>query len=528
MKKKVLVMDGVAEIGLTALRRESDIEVIIGDKMSEDELVEIIGEYDAMIVRSATKVTARVLEHASRMIIVGRAGVGIDNIDVAAATAKGVIVVNAPDGNTIAAAEHTMAMMLALTRNIPQAWASLRAGNWDKKSFMGVEFRDKVLGIIGLGRIGSAVAKRAQGMEMKVVAYDPFISAEKADGLGIQLLPLEELFKQADFITNHLPLTKESKHIIGENAFKLMKDGVRIINCARGGVVDEQALYAAMQSGKVAGAALDVFEKEPTTDSPLFALKNFIATPHLGASTQEAQLNVAFDVALEIVAALKGDFVKNAVNIPSLSPGVMAVVKPYLQLAEKMGKFAAQLTDGRTDKIEINYCGDLAGQEVTPITTAVLKGFLDAILQESVNFVNAATQAKNRGINVVQQQTVEEGDYANLIILKVVSDQGEISVAGTIFGGTDARFVFIDGFHVDAMPEGHMLYVDHIDKPKIIGPVANLIGNHNINISGMQVGRKSIGGRAVMLLNVDNSVPKEIMEEIIKIDGVRYVKNVGL
>ncbi|MCL6559959.1 MAG: phosphoglycerate dehydrogenase, partial [Firmicutes bacterium] len=346
---KVLVMDGVAESGLAALRREPDIEVVIGQKMTEDELVGVIGEYDGMIVRSATKVTARVLESASKLKVVGRAGVGVDNIDLAAATAKGVLVVNAPGGNTIAAAEHTIAMMLSLSRNIPQANASLRSGKWDKKAFMGVELREKVLGVIGLGRIGSAVAKRAQGMEMKVVAYDPYITEEKAELLGIKLLPLDDVFQQADFITVHLPLTKESRHIIGERAFGLMKDGVRIINCARGGVVDEQALYNAMKSGKVAGAALDVFEKEPNTESPLYEFNNFIATPHLGASTKEAQLCVACDVAEEIVAALKGEFVKNTVNIPSLSPKALAMVKPYLALAEKMGRFTAQLISGRVN-----------------------------------------------------------------------------------------------------------------------------------------------------------------------------------
>lgn len=526
--KKVLVMDGVAEIGLAALRREPDIEVVIGDKMSEEQLVEIISDYEAMIVRSTTKVSARVLKHANKMIIVGRAGVGIDNIDVAAATNKGVIVVNAPDGNTIAATEHTVAMMMALTRNIPQAWASLKAGNWDKKSFMGVEFREKVLGIIGFGRIGSAVAKRAQGMEMKVVANDPFIGAEKAESLGVKLLPLEELFKQADFITNHLPLTKESRHLLGEKAFAQMKDGVRIINCARGGVVDEKALYEAMKSGKVAGAALDVFEEEPTTQSPLFELKNFIGTPHLGASTKEAQLNVAFDVAVDIVAALKGEFVKNAVNIPSLKPKEMTVVKPYLNLAEKMGKFAVQVIDGRTKGLEITYSGDLASREVGPITTAALKGFLDVMLQETVNFVNADAQAKSRGINVSERKIAAEGDYANLINLRVFTDIGKISIGGTIFSGEDPRFVYIDDYHVDAVPEGHMLYVPHIDKPKIIGPTANLIGDHGINISGMQVGRKSIGGKAVMLLNVDHSVPKEVLSDISRIDGVIEVKNVDL
>ncbi len=525
---KVLVLDGVAETGLAALRREPDIEVVIGNKMTEDELVEVIGEYEGLIVRSATKVTARVLENAAKLKVIGRAGVGVDNIDVAAATAKGILVVNAPGGNTIAAAEHTVAMMLSMARNIPQANAALRSGRWNKKAFMGVELRDKVLGVIGLGRIGSAVAKRAQGLEMKVVAYDPYIIEDKAEMLGIKLLPLDEVLKQADFITVHLPMTKESKYILGERAFALMKEGVRIINCARGGIIDEQALYNAMKSGKVAGAALDVFEKEPNTESPLFEFDKFISTPHLGASTKEAQVSVAFDVAEEIVAALKGEFVKNTVNMPSLSPKTLATIKPYLLLAEKMGKFTAQLIGGRISKIEVTYSGDLANQEVTPITTALLKGFLDLILQEMVNFVNAPVLARNRGISVIQKQAGEESDYANLLTVKAVSDKDEISVAGTVFGGVDARFVSIDGYHVDAVPEGHMLYVPHIDKPRIIGPVGNFIGTHNINISGMQVGRKVAGGKAIMLLNVDAPVPDETMAGIAKIDGVLGVKNVSI
>ncbi len=525
---KVLVMDGVEEEGLQALRREPDIEVDIPGKMSEDELVGIIGEYDGMIVRSATKVTARVLENAPKLKVVGRAGVGVDNIDLAAATARGVLVVNAPGGNTIAAAELTMAMMQSLARNIPQANATLRSGKWDKKSFMGVEVRGKVLGVIGLGRIGSAVAKRAQGMEMRVVAYDPYITEENAAILGVKLLPMEEVFRQADFITVHLPLNKDSKHLLDEKAFELMKEGVRIVNCARGGIIKEQALYEAMKSGKVAGAALDVFEKEPNTESPLFEFNNFIATPHLGASTQEAQLLVAVDVAEEIVAALKGEPVKNTVNIPSLSPKTMAVVRPYLTLAEKMGKFVAQLVSGRVKKIEITYYGDLANQEVAPITTAVIKGFLDTVLQEMVNYVNAPLLARNRGINVVQKQAGEESDYANLITVKAASDKEEINISGTIFGRTDPRIVSIDGYHVDAVPEGYMLYVPHIDKPRIIGPVGNLIGTHNINISAMQVGRLKVGGKAIMLLSVDAPVPEDTMAEIAKIDGVLGVKNVSL
>ncbi|MEW5899417.1 MAG: phosphoglycerate dehydrogenase [Bacillota bacterium] len=523
---KVLVLDGVAEEGLVALRREPEIEVDVRNKLTEEELVEIIGDYDGLIVRSATKVTARVIEQAGRLKVVGRAGVGVDNIDLTAATARGVLVVNAPDGNTIAAAEHTMAMMLALARNIPQANASLRAGKWDKKAFVGVELRNKILGVVGLGRIGSAVAKRAQGMEMQVVAYDPYITEEKAEMLGVRLLSLEDVCRQADFITVHLPLTKESRHIIGEKAFSLMKDGVRIVNCARGGVVDEEALYDALRSGKVAGAALDVFEKEPNTDSPLYEFNTFIATPHLGASTQEAQLNVAVDVAEEIVAALKDQFVRNAVNIPSLSPKTLAAVRPYLDLAEKMGKFNAQLISGRVHEIEVTYSGDLAGQEVGPVTTALLKGFLDTVLQERVNFVNAPLLAKERGIQVVQKQYEEDGDYANLITARVISDKEEILVAGTVFGGSDPRIVSIDGYRIDAVPAGYMLYVPHLDKPRIIGPVGTLIGEHNINISGMQVGRKEAGGKAVMVLQVDGPVPEETLAGIARIDGVLGVKMV--
>lgn len=525
---KVLIMDNVEEEGLTALRREPDIEVDVRSKMSEDELVGIIGNFDGIIVRSATKVNARVIENALKLKVIARAGVGVDNIDVAAATARGILVVNAPEGNTLAVAEHTVAMMLSLSRNIPQANNALHAGIWDKKAFMGVELRNKVLGVIGLGRIGAAVAKRAQGMEMKVVAYDPYITEEKADMLGITLLPLNELFRQADYITVHLPLNKESRHLIGEKAFSQMKDGVRVINCARGGIVDENALYRAMKSGKVAGAALDVFEKEPNTESPLFELSNFIATPHLGASTQEAQLSVASDVAREVVLALKGEFVKNAVNIPSISPKVLAVIRPYLYLAEKMGRFTAQVISGRVNKLEITYSGDLVNQEVSPITTAMLKGFLDSILQEMVNFINAPMLTKKRGINVTQKQEIEEADYANLITIKVVSDKEEISLSGTIFGRTDPRIVSIDGYHVDAVPEGHMLYIPHMDKPRIIGPVGSLIGAHDINISGMQVGRKVIGGKAVMLLNVDGLVPEETMAEIAQIDGVLGVRYIHI
>jgi len=521
-------MDGVSETGLEPLRKEPDIEVVIGSKMSEDELVAVIGEYEGLIVRSATKVTDRVLEAGSKLKVVGRAGVGVDNIDLQAATRRGVLVVNAPDGNTIAATEHTIAMMLALARNIPQAVAKMKAGVWDKKAFLGVELRGKALGIIGLGRIGSAVARRAQALEMNIVAYDPFITEEKAAAMNIQLLPLEEVFKRADFLTVHLPKTKESYHMINEKALQLMKDGVRIINCARGGVIKEDDLYRAMKSGKVAGAALDVFEKEPNTDSPLYEFDSFIATPHLGASTQEAQLNVAVDVADEIVCALKGELVRNTVNMPSIDPRVLAKVKPYLELAEKLGKFQAQLFDGRINRVEVIYSGELRNLEVNPITTAVVKGLLDPILQESVNYINAQLLAKNRGIKVVQTINGHAEGYASLITVKVSSEQDEKTVAGTMFRENDPRIVMINGYRIDAVPSGHMLYIPHIDKPRIIGPVGNLIGEHNINIAAMQVGRKEIGGKAVMMLSVDAQVSEETLAQIARIDGVLDVKMVTL
>jgi len=527
-KFKVLAMDNVSEKGLEPLRKEPDIEVVIGKKMTEDELVEIIGDYDAMIVRSATKVTPRVLENAPKLKVVGRAGVGVDNIDLNAATQHGVLVVNAPDGNTIAATEHTIAMMLALARNIPQAVAKMKNGVWDKKAFLGVELRGKVLGVIGLGRIGSAVARRAQALEMDIVAYDPYITSEKAESLGIKLVTMDELLPVADFITMHMPKTKETYHMLDEQAFAKMKDGVRVINCARGGIVDEEALYKYMQSGKVAGAALDVFEKEPNTESPLLALDNFIATPHLGASTAEAQLNVAIDVAEEIVEALQGKVVRNTVNIPSVKPEVMVKIKPYLKLAEKLGKFQAQLVEGRATKLEVTYNGDLAGEEVKPITTALIKGFLDPILQETVNFINAPLLAKNRGINVIQTVNGRAGGYASLITVKVVSDKGEHTLSGTLFQDNDPRIVMVDGYRVDAIPEGYMLYVPHIDKPMIIGPVGMMFGKHNINIASMQVGRKEVGGKAVMMLSVDAPVPEDTMKEIAGIDGVLDVKFVSL
>lgn len=524
---KVLATDGVSEKGLTALYNNPDITVDIVKTMPEDELIKVIGEYDGMIVRSATKVTANLLEHASKLKVVGRAGVGVDNIDLKAATNRGVIVVNAPDGNTIAAAEHTMAMMLSLARKVPAATAKLRAGVWDKKAFLGVELRYKKLGVIGLGRIGSAVAKRAMAMEMEILAYDPYISAENAANLGVKLSTLDEIYENADFITVHMPLTKETRHMINQDAIEKMKDEVRIIDCARGGIVDEEALYEGLKSGKVAGAALDVFEKEPNTQSPLYEFENFIATPHLGASTIEAQINVAIDVSKEIADYLQGNMVRNSVNIPALSPKVYAKVRPFLDLAEKLGNFQSQLLTGRIKRIEVIYGGDVARYEVNPITTILVKGILDPILQETVNFVNANIVARNRGIEVVQTTQDIDQNYTNIITVKVVTDQGERTLSGTLFLGNDPRVVSIDGYRIDAKPQGHMLVVPHTDKPGIVGKVGTILGEHNINIGGMQVGRQQQGGVAVMVMSVDTQMCKETLDKIAEIDGIIEVKLVS-
>ncbi|WP_366923426.1 phosphoglycerate dehydrogenase [Metallumcola ferriviriculae] len=524
---RVLISDPIADKGV-AMLEEAGFHVDVRTKKSEEEICGFIDEYHAMIVRSQTKVTRNIIEKARNLKIIGRAGVGIDNIDVDAATEKGIVVVNAPEGNTIAATEHTLAMMLAFARNIPKANELLKQGLWERKKFTGVELRNKVLGIIGLGKIGSGVASRARAFEMNVLAYDPYISEERAKQMGVELSDFNGVIENADFLTIHLPLTEETYHLIGGEQIKKMKPGVKIVNVARGGIIDEQALYEALKEGKIAGAAVDVFENEPETKSPLFDLENVVVTPHLGASTEEAQLNVAIDVVEEIIQALKGELVKNAVNIPSIKPELQHILNPYRELVEKLGKLISQLVDSHIKKVEIKYNGDIAQYNVTSLTNTFLKGLLRPILKDAVNYVNAPLIAQSRGISVSENKSVELDDYANLITVSVETEKCTKTISGSLFGKHDARIVRIDGFTVDAVPQGHMLVVPHIDKPKIIGPVGHLIGQHDINIAGMQVGRKNIGGRAVMFLNVDSEVPVKTIKELAKIDGVLDVKYVRL
>lgn len=525
---RVLVAENISVYGIDKLR-EAGLNVDDRAGISRDELLRDIKEYDALIVRSQVQVDKDMLAAASKLKVVGRAGVGVDNIDVEAATRKGVVVLNSPEGNTIATAEHTFAMMMALSRKIPQAYMLLKSGKWERKSFVGVELYKKTLGIVGLGRIGTEVGKRALAFGMKVLAFDPFSSPDKARKLGIELVDLETLFKTSDFITVHTPLTKDTLHIIGDEEFSMMKDGVRIINCARGGIIDEAALYKWIKQGKVAGAALDVYEEEPPFGNPLLELDNVITAPHLGASTLEAQINVAVDIAEQVIRALKGEPFSNAVNLPFLKPEVLAAAKPYLKIAETLGSFQSQLNSGFIREVELIYSGELAHIDVSGLTAAFIKGFLSHILgEEEVNLVNAFVLAKSRGIDITQTKSGSPIDFNNLITTIVKSDKGQRIVEGTLLCKDEARIVQLDGHRIDAVPEGHFLIIPHSDRPGIIGQVGTILGKANVNIAAMQVGRESIGGRAVMLLGIDNQAAQKVVDELSRIEGIHDIEQVWL
>jgi len=523
---KVLVSDPLSEKGIEILKRELEVDVETG--LSQEELIEKIPDYDALVVRSGTKVTREVIEAGRKLKIIGRAGVGVDNIDVEAATNRGIIVVNAPEGNTISAAEHTIAMLLALSRNIPQANASTKQGRWERKKFMGVEVRGKTIGIIGLGRVGAEVASRAQGLEMKVLAYDPFISQERAEELGVTLASIEEIVERSDFITVHTPLTPQTENLIDRDEFERMKPDVRVINCARGGIINEEALYHALKTGRIAGAALDVFVEEPPQGSPLLGLDNLIVTPHLGASTREAQVNVAVSVAEEIVSALKGGPVKNAINLPRIKPEQMKAISPFMTLAEKLGNMGVQLLERNYNKVEIRYHGEIAEKDVKPITIAALKGLLEPVMKGAVNYVNAPAIARERKIKVVESKSKTPEYYPDLVSLHLHTDQGGCrKIAGTIVNG-EPRIVDIDCYRVDVIPKGHLLVAKHKDHPNIIGPCCLILGRNQINIAGMQVGRLKPGGDAIMVLSVDSEIKPEILKEIEKVDGILEAKLVNL
>ncbi|MDG6243775.1 MAG: phosphoglycerate dehydrogenase [Methanolobus sp.] len=522
---KVLVSDPLSEQGLTILQQHFTVDVLTG--LSEEELAEKINEYDALVIRSGTQVTRKVIEAADRMMIIGRAGVGVDNVDVEAATEKGIIVVNAPEGNMLSAAEHTIAMMMSLARNIPQANESLKSKKWERNKFMGVEVNGKILGVIGLGRIGAEVSKRAQGLNMSILAYDPFVSEERAKEMGVRMMSVHDIVKQADFITVHTPLTKETKNIIDAEEFAMMKSNARIINCARGGIINEQALADALNSKKIAGAAIDVFVNEPPFDSPLLECKNLIVTPHLGASTQEAQINVAVSVAEEVVSVLEGGTAKNAINIPSVKPELMTMLSPYIQLAEKMSNACAQLLGKNYEKMEISYNGDIAEKDIRPVTIAAIKGMLQFALGSAVNYVNAGALAKSRKVDVVESKSETTEEFSSTIKVEIIKGQDKASIVGTVVGGK-GKIIAVNDERVDMITSGYLIVANHINKPNVIGPCCLVLGKNNINISGMQVGRAEIGGATIMVLNVDSEVPEPILEEMRAVEGIIDAKLIKL
>ncbi len=522
---KVLISDNLSPRGVEILKK-AGFDVDFRSKTPAEEIEQIIGDFDALIIRSATKVTAALLEKATRLKVIGRAGSGLDNVDIAAATKKGVAVMNTPGGNTVTTAEHTIGMLFACARMIPQAYASMKAGKWEKKKFEGVELWDKTLGVVGLGAIGGVVASRCAALGMKVLAYDPFISVEKARALGVELADLPTIWQRADFITVHTPKTKDTANLINTATIAQMKDGVRIINCARGGIVNEQDLFEALKSGKVGAAAFDVFEKEPPENHPLLTLDNFIATPHLGASTQEAQENVATAVAEQVVDYLIGGTVRNAVNVPSVPSDQLPTLSPYITLAERIGLFQAQLCEGGLTEVLVEYCGEVASMKLEPITLAVLKGLLSPILEENVNYVNAPLIAKDRGIEVKVSTSSAASEYTSLITIRVKAGGQELSVAGTLNSKKEPRIVQVDNFPMEAVPEGDMLVLMNNDKPGVIGGIGMLLGENGINIARMQFGRESAGGRAISVVSIDSPVSEAIMAKIRKLPNVLSVKQI--
>jgi len=523
---KVLISDPLAKEGIDRLRKEDGFRIREAPGLSPEQLIRTISEYDALIVRSETKVTEEVIRAASRLKVIGRAGTGLDNIDITSATKKGIIVMNTPGGNTISAAEHTISMILALSRNIPQAHFSLRSGEWNRKKFMGTEVYGKILGIVGLGRIGSEVAKRAQGLKMRTIAYDPFISKERAEQLGATLMDLEDLLPKVDYLTVHTPLSSQTRNLIGEREIALMKKDARIINCARGGIVQEDALYQALKENRLKGAALDVFEKGKPFDSPLLKLDSVIFTPHLGASTKEAQERVALDIVLQVIDALKGGPLRNAVNILTTSAQLQKKIEPYLSLAEKMGDLEAQLAEGHPKEVMITYGGQFDGLELGPITVALLKGLLNSVY-DTVNYVNAPVLAKERGIKLVEIKTPHEVGFTNLVSVKLITDIEERRIDGTVFERVP-HIVRIDDYPLDFVPQGNLLICVNVDKPGAVGRIATTLGRHQVNIGSLQMGRRSPGGKNVSVYVLDSSPSSEALRDLLKIKEVLEAKLVHL
>src|SRR5688572_21477790 len=524
MAPKVLISDALSDAAVQIFK-DRGIDTVFQPKLGPDKekLAEMIGDFDGLAIRSATKVTGKLLERAGKLKVVGRAGIGVDNVDIPAATAKGVIVMNTPFGNSITTAEHAITMMLALAREIPQADASTQAGKWEKNRFMGVEITNKTLGVVGCGNIGSIVANRAIGLKMKVVAYDPFLSPERARDLGVEKVDLDELIRRADFLTLHTPLTEKTSNIIDAKAIAAMKKGVRIVNCARGGLVNETDLRAALDSGHVAGAAFDVFTEEPATRNPLFGHPNVVCTPHLGAATTEAQENVALQIAEQMSDYLLRGAISNAVNFPSLSAEEAPRLRPFIDLADKLGSFAGQLTETGIKKVQLSYEGHVAEMNTKALTSAAVAGLLRPMLQE-VNVVSAPMLAKDRGIVVEEMTRAAAGDYESLISVTVVTERQTRSVSGTVFADGRPRIVNIKGIRMDAGFGSSMIYITNLDKPGSIGRFSSTLGDAGINIATFHVGRDAPGGNAVALIEIDGDLPPHVLEAVRALPQVQQAK----
>ncbi|HUS82180.1 MAG TPA: phosphoglycerate dehydrogenase [Dehalococcoidia bacterium] len=520
MDRKVLVTDPIAQDGIDALASHAQVDVKL--RIPPDELLRIIGEYDALVVRSQTRVTAEVIEAGKKLVAVGRAGAGVDNIDVDAATRRGIIVVNTPLGNSISAAEHTIALMLSLSRYIPQANAALKEGKWERQRFMGVEVRGKTLGIIGLGQIGSEVARRARGLEMQVIAHDPFVAEERAQSLIVEMVALEDLLRRSDYIAIHTALTAQTRGLIGDKELKLVKPAVRIINVARGGIVDEEALYNAVEEGRVAGAAVDVFSKEPAEDNILFKSDRIIVTPHLGASTAEAQERVALDIAEQLAAIFRGEPPSYSVNAPLVPRETMAIIGPYVDVAVKTASLATQLSEGQLSSVEVEYLGELAEHDVTPLKAAVIKGLLEPVSEENVTIVNANLVAEHRGLRITERKGAYEGIFTNLIQVHAATNEATTTVSGTM-GHDGPHIVQINEFWVDVSPgAGHLLICENIDQPGMIGTVGMILGKHEININSMRVA--GARGRAMMVLGLDSAATDDVVKEMATVPDIFSVR----
>ncbi len=517
---KLLVADPLEKKGLKLLERQKDIQVDVKLGLTSAELKQVIKNYDAVIVRSGTQLTRDILRAAKKLKVIGRAGVGVDNVDLEEATRLGILVMNTPEGNTVSTAEHTLSMILSMARKIPQAHASLRRNEWKRKAFLGMELAGKTLGIIGFGRIGREVAKRAAAFGMAILVYDPFISKEQAKRLDVSGASLKAVLKRSDIITLHLPLTKDTHHLLNEAAFKQMKRGVRIVNCARGGIVDERALCEAIQSGIVKGAALDVFEHEPPNGNPLLTFEEVVAVPHLGANTEEAQENVSLAVAEQVLDALRNKEIKNAVNMPSLDAETRKFLKPWLRLAERMANFSTQLFGGGVQRVEITASGEVAQRNLTVVTLAALKGLLAPICGPEVNEVNARAVATERGMEVKESTVSRLGAFTNALSVATVSERGTNLIVGTLFENQTPRLVRVNEFYVDAHPEGIMLVLRNEDKPGFVGEIGTLLGKHKINIAEMNLGRTKAGQSAFTVINTDQDIPAPVLEEIRRLEKV--------